>query len=200
MIKNVIFDIGFVLVDFDFNTFIHNKFDDETCNAISKTMWGSRYWKELDLGITPQEKVLEGFVNEVKGYETQMREVLRDFGQCMSLRSFVTGWIKELKRQGIKVYYLSNWSQFLTDANPEALEFINYMDGGVFSCDVHMAKPDCRIYELICNKYSLVPEECIFIDDLDANVEAACKYGICGMVYEGYDISYKKMNEIINRL
>lgn len=200
MIKNVIFDIGFVLVDFNFDEFIQKKFDDKICHEISKTMWGSRYWRELDMGIKPMEEVLEGFVQEVKGYENQMREVIRDFGQCMSLRDFVIDWMKELKAKGIKIYFLSNWSEFLSNANPSVLDFMEYVDGGVFSCDVHMVKPNTEIYDYICKKYSLNPEECIFIDDLDANVEAACNYGIHGMVYEGFELSYKKMNDIIEEL
>jgi len=160
-------------------------------------MWGSPYWHEFDLGNKSTEEVTNMFLLHTPGYREQMLEALRDFGQCMRLRDFAIPWIDELKQMGLKVLYLSNWSDFLSKANPSEMRFLEHMDGGVFSCDVHVTKPDREIYKLICDKYELNPQECIFIDDLDRNVEAACEYGIRGLVFEGYELTDRKVKSLI---
>ena len=64
------------------------------------------------------------------------------------------------------------------NANPEALDFLPFLDGGIFSCDVHLIKPDLKIYEALINKYNLEPERCVFIDDIERNVNAAREAGL----------------------
>ena len=51
--------------------------------------------------------------------------------------------------------------------------FFKYFDGGVISAEVKLSKPDSQIYEILLEKYSLVPEECLFIDDLEINVKGS---------------------------
>jgi putative hydrolase of the HAD superfamily len=63
--------------------------------------------------------------------------------------------------------------------------FFKYFDGGVISAEAKASKPDSRIYGILCNKYSLIPEECLFIDDLEINVKAAEKTGMKGLVTFG---------------
>ena len=64
---------------------------------------------------------------------------------------------------------------------PWALEFIPLTDGGVFSCFEKITKPDPEIYLRLCKRYSLKPEECVFIDDTQKNVDAAQKLGMKGI-------------------
>lgn len=197
MIKNIIFDIGFVLIQFDFVPFIESRYDKQTCEVIKKAVWGNNHWKEFDRGILTTEEVIDGFVSEAPDYEDIIRETMADFGECMSQREFVKPLIKKLKSEGYKLYYLSNWSDFLMNAKPEVMDFLPMLDGGVFSNKVHLLKPERAIYELICEKYGLIPSECIFIDDLSTNIEAANEYGIHGVLYEGYELTIENMNRII---
>ena len=130
-----------------------------------------------------------------KGYEKEIRWAFDNFGSCMSQADFVDEWMKELKGRGLRIFYLSNWSDFLRDSNPAARDFIKYCEGGIYSCDEHMTKPSPEIYELLLRRYSLKAEECLFIDDLQANTEAAKKCGINAIVFEGYENTKKKLDE-----
>ena len=86
--------------------------------------------------------------------------------------------------KGYHVYFLSNYFEKLIRENPEALSFINYMDGGIFSCRVHMLKPSPEIYQALLSKYQLNAEECVFFDDRPENAEGANAVGIHGIVFE----------------
>ncbi|MBQ4401784.1 MAG: HAD-IA family hydrolase, partial [Synergistaceae bacterium] len=86
-------------------------------------------------------------------------------------------WLKSLKSRGYRLLYLSNYSRYVMNCNPDVLDFLPLMDGGIFSCDVKLIKPDRRIYEALAEKYSLKPSECVFIDDLERNVKAGRDFG-----------------------
>ena len=73
---------------------------------------------------------------------------------------------------------MSNWSQKVTDDCPGVLYFMPEMDGGVFSYECHLIKPEEPIYREILARYDLVPEKCVFIDDTEANLEAPRRLGI----------------------
>ena len=58
------------------------------------------------------------------------------------------------------------------------LSVLNLFDGGLFSCDVHLLKPDPAIYNLLLNQYALNPADSVFLDDSSANVKTAAKLGM----------------------
>ena len=67
------------------------------------------------------------------------------------------------------------------------------MDGGVFSCDVGLIKPEPEIYQLLCSKYGLKMEECVFIDDKQANTDAAKALGMQAITFRGYEEAVREL-------
>ena len=108
-------------------------------------------------------------------------------GYCYGI---VIARIKQLKEMGYQVVFLSNYSEFLMELNPEVLDFLPYMDGGLFSCHAKLIKPDPAIYQRLCEKCDLIPDEALFIDDNAANIEAAKRFGLHAIRFEGYEKSY----------
>ncbi len=201
MIKNVIFDIGMVLLTFDWDEYVHRLFNnEETEKAVTAATWNnSAAWKELDRGVLTAEEVCKSFEQAGKGYEAQVRLAFERMGECPKQQPYAIPWIEELKNKGLKVYYLSNYSHYLMDACPEALSFTEHMDGGIYSCDVKLIKPDPEIYRRLCEKYSLIPSECLFTDDLAANAEGAVGCGMNAVRFEGYEKSYSEIMKLIGR-
>ena len=78
----------------------------------------------------------------------------------------------------MQVLYLSNYSMKVARDNEDAMDFLPYMDGGLLSCDYKVIKPDPAFYQILIDKYDLVPSECVFLDDLEANLEMARQLGI----------------------
>ena len=77
--------------------------------------------------------------------------------------------------------YLSNFGEITRAHCQDALSFMPYTDGGIMSYEVKVIKPDSAIYQALIDKYDLKPEECVFVDDLLENVEAAKKLGLKGV-------------------
>lgn len=178
---NVIFDIGMVLVYFYFEDFVRQLLDETAAEKVLDAMWRSGDWIELDTGALSDEQVLDMFISHAPEYEKQIRLVFARLGECPKMRDYAVPLIQKLKAKGHKVYYLSNYFTYLMHTAPWALEFIPLTDGGVFSCFEKITKPDPEIYLRLCKRYSLKPEECVFIDDTQKNVDAAQKLGMKGI-------------------
>ena len=88
--------------------------------------------------------------------------------------------VRRLKNHGYCVYYLSNIPQDVLELLTER-GVLTQFDGGVASCEVHINKPDPRIYQALLDKYGLKASECVFIDDNLANVQAAFTLGFVGI-------------------
>ncbi|MGN0162252.1 MAG: HAD family hydrolase [Candidatus Ornithomonoglobus sp.] len=197
MINTVIFDIGRVLVDFDWGEYIYNLFDSETAQIVKDAIFGGSFWNELDRGVLSRDEMLEGFNKNAPGYENEIRIAFDRVGDALALRDFTIPWICELKERGLRVLYLSNYSHHVTQCNPKVLSFTDYMDGGIFSCNVKLIKPDRRIYERLIELYGLTPSECVFIDDSAANIDAAKELGINTVHYKDYEQAYNELNKML---
>ena len=182
---NVIFDIGMVLIDFYFEDFVRSRLDGDAADAVVDAMWKSGDWNELDRGALSDEEVLKLFISHCPEYEAQIRDIFAHLGECPKLRDYAIPLVERLKAQGHKVFYLSNYFSYLMHTAPWVLAFIPKMDGGVFSCFEKVTKPDERIYKILCQRYSLDPTQCVFIDDTQKNIAAAEALGMRGILYTG---------------
>ena len=169
MIKTIIFDIGNVLVHFDYMPYVRDLLkDEELVDRVNDAIWRSGLWAELDRG-EPAEKIFPMMLAAGPEVEEEIRRTFVNVGQCLHRAEYAIPWIRELKEKGFQVLYLSNYSEYIMQANPEVLDFLPLMDGGVFSCYVRLLKPDLAIYQKICDECSLDPKECVFIDDHEEN-------------------------------
>ena len=198
MINTVIFDVGNVLVDFDWEGFIHRMFPgrNELIAELDEAVWGNGRWDRLDAGDEP-EKVFAGIIAQAPEREQELRKVFENVGDTLRKRPATPVWINELKSRGYRVLYLSNYSHYVMSKNPEVLDFLPLMDGGIFSCDVKLIKPDRKIYECITQKYNLVPSECVFIDDIERNVKAAKDFGFNAIRFLNLEQAQKDLNKIL---
>ena len=192
MIRNMVFDIGNVLMDFRWKEYMRSLFgEDETLiQTINQGIWHNGCWAAMDKGEMDGAATLRSAVAFAPQYEKEIKLTLDSVAHAFHKFEYSIPWIQELKRMGLNVYYLSNYSAFSVAANPDVLNFIPYMDGGVFSFEVKAVKPEPEIYRCLCEKFGLKPEECLFTDDVPANVKGAQTCGFHGIVFEGYEKTY----------
>ncbi|MCR5417480.1 MAG: HAD family phosphatase [Lachnospiraceae bacterium] len=196
--KTVIFDIGNVLVDWDWMGYVNRLFDDpKAIEALNRGYWQNELWREMDRGAIDQETIHRELLKSAGEYKEEMQIAYDRLGECISRFDYAKPWIKELQGKGLKVLFLSNYSQYLIDKNPDALDFTKLCDGGIFSCHVKLIKPDLAIYDLICKRYDLDPKECLFIDDKLINVIAAREYGMQAIQFTGYEEIKPLVDEMI---
>lgn len=183
-IDTVIFDIGNVLVHFDWVGYLKSlEFDETTYEHVADAMFRNEDWVAGDLGLVTTEEWLQLFIDNDPVYETQIRKTFARFGASIVPYEFTEQWIQYFRRNGMKIYYLSNYSEELYRQSKERLLFLNQFDGGVFSWKEKCIKPDKDIYEILLSRYEIDPKHALFFDDRKENVEAAVKLGIRGVVF-----------------
>lgn len=197
MIRNIIFDIGNVLVDFRWKEFLQDKgFEGELLDRIAKATVLSDVWPQLDRGVWSEEEVLNGFVANDPGIARQIHLAFDDMTGMVTLREYAIPWIKQLKEKGYGVYYLSNFSDKVQRECADSLAFLPLMDGGILSWRDKLIKPDPAIYRLLLGRYGLKPEECVFLDDTPVNVEAGRKEGIAGVVFRTREEALRELEAL----
>lgn len=185
MIKNIIFDIGNVLTDFRWRDFLRDKgFDDEMIVRIAKASVENPLWKEFDRGELAGEELMQAFINADPEIEEELHRAYDNIHGMVTIRDYAIPWVKELKAKGYRVWYLSNFSEKTEIECADSIAFIPYMDGGILSWKDKLIKPDPKIYQLMLERFELVAEESVFIDDLPENVQGAVEQGIHGIVFE----------------
>lgn len=200
MINTIIFDIGKVLVGYDFPEFFRDIFegDEERIARVKDVVFENGIWDELDRGVWTNDEVLQAFIDTDPEIEEDIRHFWGQVKNVLYQYDFTKDWLEDLKARGYRLLFLSNWSKYLREQNPEVLDFIPLMDGGIFSCDVHLIKPDHLIYEAIIDEYELEPSKCIFLDDREDNIRAARECGLNGIVVTDHEEAAAQLEEWIS--
>ena len=186
MIKNILFDMGQVLIRFDQQYFIHRfGIEGDDVSLLMRELFRSVEWVQMDRGSLREE------------------DAFRSISQRLPERLHAVAWklicmwdrpileidgmydlVAELKDLGYGIYLLSNASVRQHEYWPR-IPASKFFDGKLISADVHVIKPQPEIYRLCLEKFGLKPEECFFIDDAPANIEGALCCGISGAVFHG---------------
>jgi putative hydrolase of the HAD superfamily len=179
---NFIFDIGNVLVDFKPVPFLHTLFYEETLiNAMNDIIFKSPEWVRMDEGRMTHKEAAAVFVRNAPQYREAIAYTMYNIPKMLTLMPDTANMLKVLKGNSHKLYYCSNYHKELSRYIQQKYDFFDLFDGGVFSCDINVIKPNPAIYRYLLDKYHLSSAECIFFDDVWENVVAAIKEGIKGV-------------------
>ncbi|HGQ2816946.1 TPA: HAD family hydrolase [Streptococcus pneumoniae] len=178
---NIIFDLGNVLIEWN-----KEKISSKICkndleyNLFNKFVFQSNLWIDLDNGKISLEFLENQLIDEMgHQYQDQIHELVWNWFNYVDLYDEVYELIKQLKKKNFQIYVLSNTSSIFHILLDSVLSKVSsVLDGYVISCEVKMMKPQKEIYLSLVNKYQLDIKDCIFLDDLEENVEAARTLGI----------------------
>ncbi|MDO4273012.1 MAG: HAD family phosphatase [Eubacteriales bacterium] len=186
-IENIIFDVGQVLVKYDWETFLKGfGFEEEKYEKIADAVFRSPIWDERDKGLLEEEDYVRRFVESAPEYEADIREVLRRSPETISAADYAETWVKYLKNKGYHLYILSNYSNYMLERNRPQMSFLKYADGAVFSCQVGQIKPEPDIYRTLLDRFSLKADKCVFVDDRLENCKGAEKLGIHAVQFHDF--------------
>lgn len=187
MVKNLIFDMGNVLINYMPEHFMDREGvnDKEDRDILLRELFHSKEWVMADAG-----EITAGDIYE--RCSARLPERLHAVAHKLTLHWFeplepvpgMENFVRENKKLGMGIYLLSNapdTAHIYVDKVP-AMECF---DGRVISSDVKMEKPHVDIFNYICKEYGLNPKECLFIDDIEENVEGARKAGMQGFCFKG---------------
>ena len=188
MVNSVIFDIGMVLVNFCWqDMFKELGLEGETLEAVADATVRSPLWQDFDRGTWPTQELIRRFVANAPEYKAEIELVFQNMDKIVTLYDYSMDWIRQLKADGYRVYVLSNIPELVhLDILDDKLRFLKEVDGAVLSYQEQLLKPDHRIYEVLCERYGIVPEQAVFFDDRLENVEAARACGLNAIQFHDY--------------
>ena len=183
MIKNIIFDLGNVIINYNQKQIINNfTKKEEEIKYIYDEIFHAPEWELMDLGNITNDETIEVINkrNEFK-YEKLTENFLHEWYKKQAINRDIVEIAKELKKKGYQLFVLSNMAN-LTYEYFKNDEFFSLCTGIIISAHEHLIKPDEKVFRLFLDRYELKAEECLFIDDdpLEENYETANKMGIKG--------------------
>lgn len=201
MIKNIVFDMGKVLLNYDADRVCRQYMTDEAeRKEVSMAVFASQEWLLLDMGVIPEEEALRRMQSRL---DTEHKKEMAAL--CLEHWHEYNMWpvegmrevVESLKKRGYGIYLCSNASLRLLSCY-SVIPGIEYFDGLLFSAEVKCVKPQKEMYLHLFERFALKPEECFFIDDLTYNIEGARACGMDGYCFE--DGNVEKLKSVLTQL
>ena len=200
MIKNIIFDFGGVLLDWNprylYKSYFNN---DEEMEHFLADICNGEWNIRQDAGRPFAEAVKElqakfpEYAEAIQMYDDDWEKMLK----CELPGSI--DLLKELKFMGYGIYGLTNWSAEKIGYAFANYSFFSLFDGIVVSGVEKVVKPDRKIYEILLERYSLRPGECVFIDDNQDNVDMAKVLGINAIRFDNIGNVKEHLETLLNK-
>ncbi len=186
MIRNVVFDMGGVLIAWDPARIVARLgLSGEDAQLLLREVFQSVEWVSLDRGSLSEQAALERFYSRLprRLHEAAVRCVFWWKDELWPVPGMAE-LIEELDSLGYGIYLLSNATSALHGYFPR-IPGSEHFDGMVVSADHKLLKPQHELYEVLLERFGLDPAECFFLDDSSANVDAAIVLALQAAVFDG---------------
>ncbi len=187
MIKNIVFDLGNVIVDYNPSQTVARLFEDESeRRLILQEVFQSKGWKQLDQGLITFEEHYQNLAARLPQYSEEIKWILQNWYKDLSYLPGIYSVIKTISHYDYDLYILSNASiRYYNYAKD--LDIFHFFTGITISAELKLLKPQKEIYDRFCQIHNLIPEECLFIDDQLENVQAARSAGWTAHQFKGVE-------------
>jgi len=198
MIKNLVFDFGKVLVDYNFQKTIDTFFDDPLeAEKFGSIFTSNEFLDRCDKEDIPFDDIIKDMQKQYPQYAEQAQMFGNHYvdyvlGEVFGMREILI----EMRNRGFKLYGLTNWCSKVHDVM-KAYDIFELLDGRVISSEEHLIKPDVAIYQRLCEKYDLRPEECVFADDKVVNVVGAISAGMKAIIFQNAKQYKRELEDIL---
>lgn len=186
MKKNIVFDMGNVLTKYTLSDYIRKYTDSEEGYQILRNeVCASVEWIQMDRGTLTDEEAIASICKRIpQEYHALAERFIYEFRMEQEPNPPMENLVRRLREAGYELYLLSNTSKHFHKFSKN-IASISYMKGIWISCEHGFLKPEKEAYLDFFDRFSLKPEESIFIDDSPANIEAGMRLGMEGIVYHG---------------
>ena len=184
MIKNILFDMGNVLIRFDRNMFLDRlDVSSEDKALLYREVFAGVEWAQMDRGSKTEATALESMCRRLpERLHKAAEEMVFHWDEPLIPISGMEELVQELKENGYGIYLLSNAS-VRQHEYWHRIPASRFFDGTLISADAHVMKPQPEIYRLCMARFGLKAEESFFIDDMAHNIEGAVFCGLSGAVF-----------------
>ena len=188
---NIVFDFGAVLFDWRPALRVRQRLpewagDMHQAQTLAQAIFGHADWQAFDRGLLKLDEVIERTAARLRLPSHRVRELLAPIGdelEPIAAHVAVLQLLFERRERegGLRLFFLSNMPEPYARSLELRHAFIGVFDGGVFSGDVKMGKPDAAIYQHLAASHGLLALQTWFVDDHLPNVQAACALGWRGL-------------------
>lgn len=188
MIDTIIFDIGNVLLDFDYMKQFRRLFDEETAQTIANaSIRKPDVWAEMDRGVLSYEEAVDLVVRGAPHLEKEIHLAITELYAHVESYPYAVDWVRSLKEKGYKIYILSNYGEKPFADSKERMPFLQYADGQLISYEVKEVKPSTAIYQTLCDRFSIDPAQAVFLDDSPINIAGAKAFGLHTILFTDHE-------------
>ena len=198
MIKNLIFDFGKVLVDYDYEAFYLRFIPEQKKREALISIFNYDLQMIIDREAKPFSAIMEDMIamhkdleNEIHIFEEHYTEVVTE--EIPGMREL----LMKLKAEGYKLYGLTNWCSKVYTTMSQ-FDIFKLLDGQVISSEEKVIKPEPEIYQILFERFGLKPEECVFTDDREDNIEGGISLGMKGIVFKNAKQYEKELREMLD--
>ena len=184
MIDTIVFDMGGVLIDFSAQLFTERlQMSGEDRALLERHVLRTADWVRLDRGtITEAEMLVHACAGLPRRLHAAADYIINHWNEPIVPIEGTAEVVRQLKARGYALYLLSN-AGVRQHSYWNDIPGSECFSGTVISADLHLLKPEAAIYQALFDKFDLTPANCIFVDDLPLNVEAAQNAGMQGIVF-----------------
>ena len=184
---NLIFDFGWVVFEWDPVALVRQHFPEHAPDEASARHWARDIfhhpdWAAFDQGRYDADEAARRSALRLGWDVPRFIGMARPIGEKLEPIATMHALLDELRQrrdagEPLRLYYLSNMSIQFARLIERKWDFLQWFDGGIYSGDVGLSKPDPAIYRLLMQRHSLTAKDCCFMDDLSENLEVARSLG-----------------------
>ena len=180
MVKNIVFDMGGVLIDFNFQKTLKEYFPEKYHEVLNREVFMNSIWQDLDGGFLRSDDAIQMILPKIPEETRELvSEMVNDFYPYMPPFPQMYDFIKRIKTAGYPVYLLSNAQRLFTESELKVLGIYDLFDGIYISSDKGVKKPSPEFMEMLLKEYNLDKSKSIMIgNDCSSDIAVA---NACGM-------------------
>lgn len=185
MVKNVVFDLGGVVLDWNPKRILDTHFEDEALRErLLKEIFQHPDWLDLDRGTVSEAGLVERLSARLGRPPAELQALIESARTSLTVKPDTLALMRRLHEGDVPLYCLSNMAQSTYEYLRERFDYWQMFKGVVISGALKLIKPDPAIFEHLLETHGLKAGETVFIDDSVKNVEGARACGLHALLFK----------------
>lgn len=195
MTRNIVFDMGNVLSNYNPRKYVESLLrDHDAAEAVARELFGGPEWLLLDAGTLEESEAVSRVQKRIPQFSEAVASAMEHWRCVLEPVPGMPELVDRIWQNGYRLYLLSNVSLRFLKYYREVAMF-RHFEGFLISAEEKLVKPDPAIFRRLCEKFGLLASECLFIDDIQENVNAAVRLGFHGYRFTGV----KELEQFLTR-
>lgn len=195
MISHVIFDLGNVLIGYDYMTYLAQVAGDRA-EEVADAVFRHELWHEFDRGALTQAQLCAELSRQAPHLSALIGEVLEHWESMLQPLPDSLVLLDDVLAAGYDAYVLSNYPRESFERTLRRVDFFPKFAGGVVSYAEGVVKPEPAIYERLLDRYGLQAAECVFLDDAAVNIVGARAAGLQAIQFQNAAQARRELRQL----